>query len=318
VQEAAMKSLRWRLITVCGLMLISLFFLLPRTVKQRQYNAATGTMVERSERRVPINLGLDLRGGVHLALEVDQSKGPVADCKDAIRRAEHVVRTRMDEFGTSERVVQIQGDCRLVVELPGVSDPARARDIVQRTAFLEFRLTDTRDRLKEALPAIDAAIRRSGAAREPATKARSETMSELFQPAQSGASVDSVATSTGGLSGVLLQGQLPGEYLVASDDVPVVEKWLALPEVQRAVPRVVTLHWSSEAEGQYRALYALEARPIITGEDLQNATAGHDPETNGVEVRFDQHRKFPGDRAGWPRAGRTARDPDAHRHERPH
>jgi protein-export membrane protein SecD/preprotein translocase SecF subunit len=290
VQEAAMKSLRWRLITVGALVLTSVFFLIPRTVKQRQYDAATGTMVERTEKRVPINLGLDLRGGVHLALEVDQSKGAIADCKDAIRRAEHVVRTRMDEFGTSERVVQIQGDCRLVVELPGVTDPARARDIVQRTAFLEFRLTDTRDRLKEALPAIDAAIRRSGTAQQPATNARAETMSELFQPAQGGASADSVAPTADGLAGVLLQGQLPGEYLVAIDDVPIVERWLALPEVQRAVPRAVTLHWSSEAEGQYRALYALEARPIITGEDLQNATAGHDPETNGVEVRFDLTR----------------------------
>ena len=120
-----MKSLRWRLITVAALMLISLFFILPRSVTQRQYDAAKGTMVERTERRVPINLGLDLRGGVHLALEVDQSKGRIPDCKDAIRRAEHVVRTRMDEFGTSERVVQIEGDCRLVVELPGVTDPAR-------------------------------------------------------------------------------------------------------------------------------------------------------------------------------------------------
>src|SRR3989442_5873740 len=76
-------------------------------------------MKDTTIRRVPINLGLDLQGGIHLALEVDQSKGPVPDCATAIQLAEKVVRTRIDEFGTSEPVVQIQGRCRLIVELAG-------------------------------------------------------------------------------------------------------------------------------------------------------------------------------------------------------
>ncbi|HSL71965.1 MAG TPA: protein translocase subunit SecD [Longimicrobiales bacterium] len=288
-----MKSLRWRLIWVAALTIVSVFFLVPRTVTTRQYDAATGAMVDRAERRVPINLGLDLRGGVHLALEVDESKGPVADCADAIRRAEHIVRTRLDEFGTSERVVQVVGDCRLVVELPGVSDPARAREIVQRTAFLEFRLTDTRDRLKDALPAIDAAIRRGAAAR-PAGTAPAQLQNALSQPAQGDASADSLSATVQGLSGVLLRGLRPGEHLVAAEDVAKVERWLALPEVQRALPRGISLNWGAEETtaggAAYRALYVLESRPIITGADLQDATAGHDPETNGVEVRFELTR----------------------------
>jgi SecD/SecF fusion protein len=219
-------------------------------------------MVSRTERRVPINLGLDLRGGVHLALEVDQTRAPIDDCNDAIRRAEHVVRTRMNELGTSENVVQVVGDCRLIVEMPGMTDPARARAVVQRTAFLEFRLTDTQQRLKAALPDIDAAIRRSGA-----------------------------SPAANGLSEALRPGRLPGEYQVATEDVAVVEQWLALPEVQRVVPRSLSLHWSAEDEesggASYRALYALESRPIITGTDLGNAVVGHDPETNGPEVRFE-------------------------------
>ena len=287
--EPTMKSIRWRVFWVTLLVLVSVLLVIPRKVTQRQYDADAGTMVTRTERRVPINLGLDLRGGVHLALEVDQTKGRIADCKDAIRRAEHVVRTRMNELGTNESVVQIVGDCRLIVELPGVTDPARARAIVQRTAFLEFRLTDTRDRLKEALPAIDAAIRRSGVAAAP-DKARDQVMAELFQPAQGGAASDSV-TAVHALSEVLHQGQTPGEYMVAIENVALVEKWLALPEVQRAIPRSVSLHWSAEEErsnaSSHRAIYVLESKPIITGTDLQTATAGHDPETNGVEVRFE-------------------------------
>ena len=114
-----MKSIKWRAITIAALIVASVFALVPRSVKQRVYDSRTGQMRDTTIRRVPIKMGLDLRGGVHLALEVDQSRGVVADCADAIRRTERVVRTRIDEFGTTEPVVQITGNCRLVVELPG-------------------------------------------------------------------------------------------------------------------------------------------------------------------------------------------------------
>ena len=52
-----------------------------------------------TETKVPLKEGLDLQGGIHLALEVDQSKGTVADPKEAINRALTVIRTRIDEFG---------------------------------------------------------------------------------------------------------------------------------------------------------------------------------------------------------------------------
>src|SRR6476661_11127654 len=150
-----MGKIRQRLIVIGVLVIVSIIALLPRNVRQRIPDAVTGRMKDTTIRRVPINLGLDLQGGIHLALEVDQSKGPVPDCADAIQRAEKVVRTRIDEFGTSEPVVQIQGRCRLIVELAGEKDPARAKSIIQRTAFLEFRITDMKSQFKDALPQID-------------------------------------------------------------------------------------------------------------------------------------------------------------------
>jgi len=168
-----MKSIKWRVIVILALVAASVLALVPRSVKQRLYNAQIGQMRDTTVRRVPIKLGLDLRGGVHLALEVDESRGAVSDCSDAIRRAERVVRTRIDEFGTTEPVVQVAGNCRLIVELAGETDPARARSIVERTAFLEFRLTDTRDQFRLALPAIDAALQRAGVGtRSAATRAQ--------------------------------------------------------------------------------------------------------------------------------------------------
>src|SRR5438445_10989188 len=127
-----MSTIRGRFLVILGLVAASAISLLPRHETQRVPDPVTGRMKDTTVREVPVNLGLDLRGGVHLALEVDQSKAPVADCADAIRRAERVVRTRINEFGTTEPVVQVVGNCRLIVELPGESDPARARDIIQR------------------------------------------------------------------------------------------------------------------------------------------------------------------------------------------
>src|SRR5439155_6933730 len=100
-----------------------------RNTKQRVIDRETGRMKDTTVRRLPVNLGLDLQGGIHLALEVDQTNGPVPDCADAIQRAEKVVRTRIDEFGTTEPVVQIQGRCRLNVELAGEKGPAGGRGV---------------------------------------------------------------------------------------------------------------------------------------------------------------------------------------------
>jgi len=107
-----MRTIRSRLIAIGILMAIAVWQLIPTNVTQRVRDATTGRMKDTTIRRVPINLGLDLQGGIHLALEVDQSKGPVPDCATAIQLAEKVVRTRIDEFGTTEPVVQIQGRCR--------------------------------------------------------------------------------------------------------------------------------------------------------------------------------------------------------------
>src|SRR5437016_9419984 len=122
-----MRSLRWRLSWIALATAFAVIALVPRNTTQRVLDQETGRMKDTTVRRLPINLGLDLQGGIHLALEVDQSKGPVPDCADAIQRAEKVVRTRIDEFGTTEPVVQIQGRCRLIVELAGEKDPARAK-----------------------------------------------------------------------------------------------------------------------------------------------------------------------------------------------
>jgi preprotein translocase subunit SecD len=298
-------TIRSRLIAIGVLLALSVWALVPTDTTQRVRDAVTGRMKDTTIRRVPINLGLDLQGGIHLALEVDQSKGPVPDCADAIQRAQRVVRTRIDEFGTTEPVVQLQGRCRLIVELAGEKDPARAKSIIQRTAFLEFRITDMKNLFRDALPEIDKTLRQAGV-KTAGQGAAAASVTQLFgtdtgkgkgKPAKGkpAAKDTSDANAPGALSSLLFQGQLSGEYLVPEEQVPVAESLLARPDVQRLIPRGVELRWGTEvfsrAARSYRALYAVEDRPIITGEELQEAKATRDPLTNQSVVNFVLSRR---------------------------
>ena len=289
-----MSTIRGRLITIAILVLGSLLSLLPRNVKQRVLDQTTGRMKDTTVRRVPVNLGLDLQGGIHLALEVDESKGPVPDCADAIQRAERVVRTRIDEFGTLEPVVQIQGRCRLIVELAGEKDPGRAKSIIARTAFLEFRITDMQNQFQSTLPQIDAVLRRAGVK---ARGAAPSAVSQLFGSDTSKVTRDSVADANtpGALSSLLFQGQLPGEFLVPEEQWEVADSLIQRPDVRQAMPRGIDLKWGAQVESRgaksYRALYAVESRPIITGEELTKATARRDQLTNQSVVDFVLSRR---------------------------
>src|SRR5712671_3482152 len=290
-----MGKIRQRLYIIAGLVVLSIVSLLPRSTRQRVIEAGSGRMKDTTVRRLPINLGLDLQGGIHLALEVDQSKGPVPDCADAIQRAERVVRTRVDEFGTTEPVVQIQGRCRLIVELAGEKDPARAKGVIQRTAFLEFRITDMKGLFKDALPQIDAVLRKAGVKSHGA--AAPSAVAQLFGGDTSKAARDSAAEANtpGVLSSLLFQGQIAGEFLVPEEQWPLVDSLVNRPDVRAAIPRGIELRWGAQSESRgarlYRPLYAVESRPIITGEELVKAAARRDPVTNQSVVTFQlSHR----------------------------
>ncbi len=155
-----------------------------------------------SARKKSLKLGLDLKGGMHLVMEVDQvdlfeqkawnkdakftaimntvrTKASKSDTKvldilsgefknenmrlsryfydirnsdqeivkklekeseDALNRAKEIIRNRIDQYGVAEPVITTQGSRKLIIELPGVSDENRVRNLLKGTAKLEFRL----------------------------------------------------------------------------------------------------------------------------------------------------------------------------------
>ena len=157
--------LKYRVLTIVGLCLVSIFFLFPRNITIRE-RGADGVLHDTTVRHVPLQRGLDLKGGTYLALEVDDSKQAIPNDKkvEAIDRALKTVRSRIEGFGVSEAIVQKQGNDRIVVQIPGEQDPERARKLVEAQAFLEFKITDKSQALERALPKIDQIIKQRGLA----------------------------------------------------------------------------------------------------------------------------------------------------------
>ena len=300
-------SLRYRILLIVLLIAASAAALFPRTVKER-IKTPKGFVYD-TVRRVPLKRGLDLAGGMHLALEVDESRGAVANKSDALDRALKVVRTRIDQFGVTEPVVQKSGNDRIVVELPGIDDPQRAQEVVQKSAFLQFQITDKTGALEKALPRLDAAVKTIGtqvatntpAAAAPAQPTQPSGPTDLFSTDTSkkadSAKTDSAKTDTaagapasaGGFSKLIQQGQMPGEYFIADTDIPLLETYLANPAVQAALPPGKVVRFGSDsaqlANKLYRTMYVLDAKPIITGENLVDAKPNTSP-TEGTIVEF--------------------------------
>jgi len=71
--------------------------------------------------------------------------------KNAVDQALETIRNRIDQFGVSEPDIRNQGDQRILIQLPGVKDTQRAKDLIGKTALLEFKLVDDTHSLDEAL-----------------------------------------------------------------------------------------------------------------------------------------------------------------------
>ncbi len=230
-----------------------------------------------------LKLGLDLKGGMHLVLEIDDPDQSLTEERrqDAIDRAERILRTRIDEFGVEEPLIQKVGSDRLIVELAGIDDKDRAKEIINQQAFLEWKLVLGTERVSGTLERLDravvAAIGEEGLRAMNRATVQTESGGSiedlLFQPqtpdtsgAGGEAETDSGQAGAGEAAGaeeeaqdeapeeealnfrpfssLLNVGQGDGTYLVeAGQDADDAGRFMALEDFQRALPRGVALQW---------------------------------------------------------------------------
>ncbi|MDD2999075.1 MAG: protein translocase subunit SecD, partial [Candidatus Riflebacteria bacterium] len=88
-----------------------------------------------------ITLGLDLKGGIDLVYQVDLNSIQENDSiADAVKRSVEIIRNRIDMYGISEPSIKAQEGNRIRIQLPGVKDPERVKQLIQNTAMLQFHM----------------------------------------------------------------------------------------------------------------------------------------------------------------------------------
>jgi preprotein translocase subunit SecD len=314
-----MSNLKWRLALIGVLVLVSAWALFPRNVKVRQ-RRADGTFFDTTTYRVPLRKGLDLSGGMHLALEVDDTKGVVANKPEAIDRALKVVRTRIEGLGVSETVIQKAGNDRIIVEIPGIDDRERATNMVQGQAFLEFQITDKTNGFEKAMPRLDALAKQKGfggttvASATPTTPSASTALGGLLTTGKDSAKSGSdsgkagavvkadsgktdstksdttaLATTGGPISKLMMAGSMPGQFAFERSQYDALKRFFESPDVQQALPPGKVVRFGNDstviAGKPYRFLYLLDERPIITGEYITDAKPNQSP-LEGTIVEF--------------------------------
>ena len=124
--------------------------------KQAMQNNDPGALLKLQQKA--IRLGLDLQGGIHVVLRVKMEELDEDARKDAVDRAIQVVRSRIDGLGVAEPMIVKQGTDRIVVDLPGYTDAARAEELIGQTALLQFKMMDSYENANLLLTKMDSVI----------------------------------------------------------------------------------------------------------------------------------------------------------------
>jgi len=168
------------------------------------------------QKEIETRLGLDLVGGVQALLEADLPSETTIE-PEAMRTAVKIVENRVNGLGVTEALVQQAGDRRIVVELPGETDPEKALSTLKQTGLLEF-VDFTELSTQELLPLLDAKIKTDFAQVEdlepsveqvPGTSNETVT-DQTFQTVMTGADLKTVQVMT----------SPTGEYQVAFELTP--------------------------------------------------------------------------------------------------
>jgi protein-export membrane protein SecD len=290
-----LKTLKARIIVILGILAVCSWYLYDNYQE-------SGSLVR---------LGLDLQGGMHLVLEVDDPEGTMSleARSDAIDRAERIIRNRVDELGVEEPIIQKVGQDRLIVELAGITDETRARELIGQTAMLEWKLVLPTSQVERSLARIDLAVVAALGADSLRALGRDveapdqETVQDLLFRGDTARAealqqeLDDPETEDLALrpfTSLLLQGLDDGEYLVLAEDLALARMFLEQPGVQSALPRNVSLQWGWEPialQGRtYRRLYVLERDAFLTGDMLEDANANRDQQFNQAIVQFELSR----------------------------
>jgi len=207
---------------------------------------------------------------------------------ETVTRALEILRNRVDEFGVSEPIIQQQGQSRIIIELAGITDPGRVRQLIGKTAKLEFRLLKdpeiyltVAEKINQFIQSKIAPLDTAAADEEDGAEADSTVdLEKLFGQGQADTMVsDSAAKDKDTLFEQNLFFMDPNRQqtiLVPAAKEAKFRQITELPEVQKIISDEAgdaEFLWGAKPEygGQYYEVYLVFKRAELTGETITEA-----------------------------------------------
>ena len=186
--------------------------------------------------------------------------------EDSIKRGIEIIQNRVDQFGVAEPTIQKQGNNRVIVELAGIEDPERARDLLQSTALLELMIVKNVESTNTIIRQIDSIIATSNAN----DNTQSDEIDELF---------DSGSSSELGFSSLLIS--VGGNLAISSKDLGTFKDILSKDDVNQILEATNSTILTSDSsiklvneigeEEEFYTLFHLFNNAELTGGVIEDA-----------------------------------------------
>lgn len=273
-----MKNTKFRTFLIIAVLLVTVYFIAPLVIPDLPSFW--------TEKR--LKLGLDLQGGSQILLEVDYSdlKIPQKEKEEAVKSALQIIRNRIDQFGVAEPSIQRVGDNRIIVQLPGLKDPSRARDLIGKTALLEFKLVADSDKIQTTYEQLNEYLDKN--------IEQYDYLQEFALESDAAANIlDETDTEEETTNEIFTQ-LISHEGMVGTisyENIPKLKKLLEDEKFQEQIPAGLQIALGKEnTKDPYapRPVYVLHSEAELTGKYLENANVkigqGYTPQDKGPYV----------------------------------
>jgi len=208
---------------------------------------------------------------------------------ETVTRAKEILTNRVDEFGVSEPIIQQQGENRIIIELAGITDPTRVRQLIGKTAKLEFRLLKDQQISLAVAEKIHEYVQSQISPLDSTEKATEEqvadgdtsvSLDELFKSDETAEATEDTSSKKEDeffeQNLFFLHPSNQQTLLVPIEKRDKFKQLLALEEIQKIIQDEAgeaEFLWSSkiEYEGQFVEVYLVNVQSELTGETITEA-----------------------------------------------
>ena len=187
--------------------------------------------------------------------------------EDSIKRVIEIIQNRVDQFGVAEPTIQKQGNNRVIVELAGIEDSERARDLLQSTALLELMIVKDVESTNAMIRQIDSIT------------ASSTSKNSIDEDSEINELFDSNTSSNLGFSSLLIS--VGGNLAISSENLSSMKEILALDNVKQILEATNSTILTSDSsiklineigeEEEFYTLYHLFNNAELTGGVIEDA-----------------------------------------------